>query len=497
MVISHDQIHPIPSAEKTPWNSLSSWIDAHPRKSLITQVALIGIGAFVQMLSKYVREEALIKSAVQLMPRLIFTAALGLAAKTLWQWKHLFGQVAHGLLNIPYQANMSSAIYEPRQFKNSKGLILAELKYHQNLPILSFHSSVTDTKQRGYIEGLLLGDYIGDICRLGLQPMLTYLEWEKGAEGKEHLQKCIHNLDIPENTKQEWKGICEGFKERNQRQKKTCDLNAEWFLGAAHVLGDAFKAVGTNFACSAIVCKNDKGELTIGRNLDWPSMGYIGKRLLIRQYTVPSIANGENRQVNVLTFPGYVGALTAWNSDGLVVVINELGRISQGHGTPYSLVAKRLIEECSSVDAVKNFIQKIQKESPCASSVSIIVADRENAIVAQLYPENTTGYVIRDLKANDPLIVTNHYETDRGDVIERSICEPKSVQRSTLMKQACKTHAAKDSLFIVEEALKAAGVSATIGTFISNQSSNAKKIAFDNFSAHQLINQSEPVILSC
>lgn len=485
------EIHPSPLEQTGVWNAFNRWIKEHPSQSLITQAALTGIGFATQTLSQHLdHAPSWTKTSAQVLPNILFATAFGLAAKTFWQWKHLFGQIGYGLLNVPYCANNSSPIYEPRQIKDSQGVVIAELKYENNIPILSFHESVTDPKQRGYLEGLLLGDEILDICRLGLQPMLTYLECEKGRAGKERLQKCMQELNISNEVIQEFEGMCAGVRERNRIQKTDTDLNLEWFITAAHVLGDTFKAVGTSLACSSIACKNDKGDLAIGRNFDWPSMGYIGKRLLIRQYSVPTTGDEQFRRVSSFIFPGFLGVITAWNSNGLAVIINELGRVSHGRGTPYNLIAKRLVEECSTVDQAKLLIKKIQQESPCASSISIIVADKENAALAQFYHDNDTDYFIRDLKPNSTLIVTNHFEDDAGDVIERSICEPKSVHRSNLAKQACTTHAEKDPSAMIEEALKAAGVPATIGVFISNQSNptgQPKKIAFDNFSAHQLL----------
>lgn len=491
-MISCNPIYHAPIHEFGLWNSLTRRVQIHPRKSLTVQAALAGTGIFSLIASRQLKTAPVwVKTATILTQNTALAAAFGLAATTVWQWKHLFGQIFYGILNFSYQPNYTPAIFEPRQFKDAQGLVLAEMKYHQHLPILSFHPSVTDPKHRGYIEGLLMGDYLESSCRMGLQPMLTYLEWEKGQPGKIHLQNCLQNLTFSKAAEQEIEGLCGGFKERNRKLNLINDLDVETLLKAAHIVGDAFKAVGTNLACSTMVCKDNQGNITVGRNLDWPSMGHFGKHLFIREYSVSPANSTERIKIKTLTFPGYAGALTAWNDNGLLVIINELGRVSRGQGMPYSIIAKRLVEECSSVEEAKTLIRKIQKETPCASSVSLILADMKHAAAVHFYPEDAIDYVVRDIQTEGALFVTNHYENEAGQVVEKSICELKTVRRSDSMKQACEKHMQTDASQMVEEALKAAGVSNTILAFIANQSEQTKKIAFDNFSAHQLLEKTQ------
>lgn len=488
MTISDGVIYSWHSEKRTTTSPLSHWVEEHPKRSLFTQAVLISLGILSRLLShKAVSGNFWMHRIVKQIPKLFFTPAIGLALKTLWHWRHLFDQIIYERLAFSYTPTISY-IYEPRQIKDHNGNILVELRYQEHLPILCFNSSVTDPKERGRLEGLLLGEDILNICRLGIQPIMTYLEWEKGAKGQKHLQNCMKTLNIPLSIQHEFDGICAGFKEWITSHKKSTSLDTEKFIKTVHILSDAFKAVGTSFACSIIACYNEKNELMIGRNFDWPSMGYIGKRQLVRQYTV-----GDKR-INMLTFPGYVGAITAWNSEGFVVIVNELGRISLGQGTPYCLITKRLIEECKSVEEAKKLIQEMQQESPCASSVSIMIADQKNASLVQFYPEDSQNYLIRDLSPNQSFIVTNHYEDQEGRVIEKSICEPNSITRCFRMKKVYLENSSQPSINVIEAALKAAGVPATIGTFTLDQAKNVK-ITFDNFNAHRLIDKVNAIVL--
>lgn len=483
MSFSNDVIHPWRLERRGHMNSLNDWVEGQPKKSFRLQSVLGVMGMLSNVLCKnVVSEKYWIKRAALFTPKLFFAASLGLTIKTFWQWRHLFDQIFYERLAFSYTPSISP-LYEPIQLRSADGNLLAELKYQEHLPILWFAPTVTNPAERGRIEGLLLGDYILDICRLGIQPILTYLELEKGSKGQKRLQKCMDHLFIPSSVQLEFDGICAGFKDRMARDRRTCDVNPENFIKTAHILGDVFKAVGTNFACSTMASFNERNELVIGRNFDWPSMGYIGKRLLIRQYTV------EAKTISMLTFPGYVGAITAWNSDGFVVILNELGRVSQGKGMPYSLITKRLIEECGTVEEAKRLIQQIQQKTPCASSVTMFIADENHAAMVQFYPEDDQNYVIRDLEPNKTLMVTNHFENHEGSVVEKSICEPKSVKRALLMKKAYLDCSSKTSLNVIETALKAAGVPSTIGVFISNQATKEKKIVFENFCAHRLLDK--------
>lgn len=483
MHLSDGVIYSRQLAKPTTINPLTLWIVDHPKKCLSTQAALLSLAIISRIISRKTTSGDFWRDKmVKQIPKLFFVPALGLALKTLWHWRHLFDQIIYERLAIPYTPSISY-IFEPRQIKDHSGNILVELKYQEHLPILWFNSSVTDPKERGRLEGLLLGEDILNICRLGIQPIMTYLAWEKGAKGQIHLEDCMQTLNIPPHIQHEFDGICEGFKERFPNHNKITSLDPEKFIKSVHILSDAFKAVGTSFACSIIACYNEKNELMIGRNFDWPSMGYIGQRQLVKQYTV-----GDKR-INLMTFPGYVGAITAWNSEGLVVIVNELGRISLGRGTPYCLITKRLIEECKSVEEAKKLIQIMHAESPCASSVTIMIADQKNASLVQFYAEDLHHYHIRDLKPNQPpFIVTNHYEDQDGNVIEKSICEPNSVKREMRMKKACSENSSQSAMNVIEAALKAAGVPATIGTFTLDPSKNVK-ITFDNFNAHRLIDK--------
>lgn len=401
------------------------------------------------------------------------------------EWNHLFRQIWHGLLNRPYEPAFKP-IFKENKFLGHNQEVLATLEYNNKLPILTFNAAVTDPSQRGYIQGYMLADQIVDIGRKALRPMFAFLQWEKGEKGHDRLKKTIDRLIIPDEVRKELLGIIEGVKQKYKDSGKKCPKDLATFIFSVHVMTDHYKAIGSSLGCSTVVYRALPGEAPIvGRNLDWASMGYLGRHLFLRRYKVA--AEKGSRLICSFTFPGYIGGLTTWNSDGLIVMVNELGKTSKNQGKPYSLMTKELVEKCATVDDADAWLALHQQQSPCASSVSIILVDMKQAKLYHYYPEGNDHILIKDLSDEEILTVTNHASDQQGNILPGSICESKSIDRLNRLLTALEEakNARKPSIEIVEAGLKAAGVAATMGVFIADSSLGKKKLFLDDFFAHK------------
>lgn len=465
---------PISEQFKSCWHN---FLIEHPKNVLVTEAALLAL-SLTAYRSTY--SPALYKLALG--------STVFLGSCLALEWSHLFREVWHGLLNCPYEPTFKPTFKEEK-FLGNNHEVLATMEYNNKLPIFTFSASVTDPAQRGYIHGYMLAEQIVDVGQKALRPMLAFLRWEKGEKNDSNLRDTVKYLNISDEVRNELLGIVKGVEEKFKNIGKKCPTEVADYIFAAHVMTDHYKAIGSSLGCSAVVYREPGNAPVVGRNLDWVSMGYLGRHLFVRRYNV-AMQQGS-RQVNTFTFPSYIGALTAWNSDGLIVLVNELGKTSIGKGKPYSLLTKELIENCSSVEEAAKWLNLQQQQCPCASSVSMVLVDATQAKICHFYPEGTKEILVKDLLEDGILSVSNHAYDHQGNVLYESICERKSIERLNRLHSAIQTakNEHKTSVEVVEAALKGAGVAATIGVFIADLSSQKKKILLDDFFAHQQIDR--------
>src|SRR5207244_8074808 len=94
------------------------------------------------------------------------------------------------------------------------------------------------------------------------------------------------------------------------------------------VLGNTMFDLKKLFACSALVVTGDRSEnggILLGRNLDFPSLGYVHEYSLVTVYRSP----GKHTFVSV-GFPGLVGCLSGINDAGLCLGVMESCSVEAG-----------------------------------------------------------------------------------------------------------------------------------------------------------------------
>lgn len=494
----------------------------NPKEMLITGLSLTALGG-LSCLTGY--------TALGVIPILSLTAGVGLSSKTAWTWRHIASHILHDTYSFSYTPSINHSSLAPRAIEmNTISISQKKITENQTLPVLEFSPNSSATWVRGSLQGLILGQEIYDFKHQVLPLMISEASRERNDPNKSYLKSNIKNLHIPQNCREELKGIKLGYQEWaiNNGISEINDDVME-FLYAGHTLTDTYKAVGSGhglrqLGCSTIVMKDPVSrDIIVGRLLDWVSLGIIGQNLYLKSYYVPY--NKENMRVFFHSFPGFIGGLTCWNQKGLVAIVNELGVTTLGKGTPYNLFVKEIIEQASSVSEARKKIigWQADENTRAASSFTLTLVDTHEAAMLFFYPSGKDesnedhplksvpwpkekssvltskeypmqkiayGVYQRTLESCDePLVVTNHAYIRMDEYIENSICDDTTKQRLERIFVACICSEKESAERRVTKMLQAAGEMATIGAYIFNVTQGELKIGCDNYNAAQLIPQ--------
>jgi isopenicillin-N N-acyltransferase-like protein len=141
-------------------------------------------------------------------------------------------------------------------------------------------------------------------------------------------------------------------------------------------------------ACSAVLVEPGRsatGSTLLGRNLDYPSLGYAHEYTLVTVYR-PA---GARHSFVAVGFPGLVGCLSGMNDAGLAVAVLEVPQSKMtekrfdANGTPYALCYRRLLEECSTIGEACELLSTMKR----TGLSNLAIADREKVAVFEITPE--------------------------------------------------------------------------------------------------------------
>ena len=159
------------------------------------------------------------------------------------------------------------------------------------------------------------------------------------------------------------------------------------------------------FECSALMVEPSRsatGGVLFGRNLDYPSAGYIHEHTLVTVYR----PTGKHAFVSV-GFPGLVGVLSGMNDAGLCLAVLEVYDAKDGEprfdgqGVPYALCHRRLLEECTTIAEAKKLLESM----PRTSLLNLAVADRTGTAVFEITPKQ----VVMRPSEKGVCTCTNHF----------------------------------------------------------------------------------------
>jgi hypothetical protein len=312
------------------------------------------------------------------------------------RWQTPILLLALGAFPLPARADKPFRFPEGSLGKN------ATLKYHGNLPVLT----VSGTPEE-------IGTAVG---KLALKPGSRVLGYPKAALEEFRLSLL-------------WKRFVALGKEMVGRFPPEYQKELQAMRQAAGAAEDDLIAGNTLFdikkmaLCSSLMVEGDRsatGGPLLGRNLDYPSLGWIQDYSLVTVYR----PRGKKAFVSV-GFPGLVGVLSGMNEDGLAVAVHEVFacRADEGRfnakGLPYAVCFRKVLEECSTIEQARTCLEKL----PRTTLNCLVVADKKGVAVLEITPKSV---VLRRAEKHF-LACTNHFCTelkpsnqfDPGDSFER------------------------------------------------------------------------------
>ncbi|MBI1914642.1 MAG: hypothetical protein HYS12_07875 [Planctomycetes bacterium] len=196
------------------------------------------------------------------------------------------------------------------------------------------------------------------------------------------------------------------------------------------VAGNTLFDIKKMFFCSALLIDADRSATRgplLGRNLDYPSLGYV------HQYSLVTVYRPKGKHAFVaIGFPGLVGCLSGMNDAGLAVgVLESFGvRKDEGHfdpkGLPYALCYRTLLEECTTIAEAKKRLERL----PRTTLTNLVIADRKDIGVLEITPKSVvlrradkglcscTNHFCTELKADTKVNIANTF--GRFDTLEET-----------------------------------------------------------------------------
>lgn len=374
------------------------------------------------------------------------------------QWSHIpfFLFINKHLAKVDrslVQFGMKNSIFcEVKCLKNSEEVGSILIKKESNgdvIPTLKINAQ--NEFERGYIQGRLIGDKIEQVYYRVFKPMCFLLRILTGDYSGKQLKDRVKAIQFPNEVLDEMNGILKGIQDYAKIHGYQTEITLENFK-EVHVLADTYKRIGlrkflgsypSTLGCSTAILKTQNSMVMV-RTLDWPGVQDINLYTLVKEYQIGS------RTVRIQTFAGFCGSLTASNSDGLCIVINELGGYT-GCGVSYSLLAKKLIENASNIQEALTIIES--GEYIPASSHHLIMMDKTRAYNVQFIDNEKVHHV--ELNKPGFLAITNHACDSEGKIIPGSQTDITSVRRAQKMFSILDNwYKNMETLNILEVALK-------------------------------------------
>jgi len=171
------------------------------------------------------------------------------------------------------------------------------------------------------------------------------------------------------------------------------------------VLGNTLFDIKKILACAAILVEPGRSAVPgtlLGRNLDYPSLGYA------HEYSLVTIHRGAGKRAFAsVGFPGLVGVLSGMNDAGLALSVLEVyqaplftRRLDTG-GLTYALSFRRLLEECATLDEAHRLLSKMRR----TTIYNLAIADRHDVAVFETTPRR----VHRRPADQGACLCTNHF----------------------------------------------------------------------------------------
>jgi hypothetical protein len=171
------------------------------------------------------------------------------------------------------------------------------------------------------------------------------------------------------------------------------------------LLANTFPDISKAYGCSSIIVGKERsstGGPLFGRNLDYPTLGYLDKYSLV----VVCRPKGKHAFAAV-GFPGMLGVLSGMNDAGLALAVHEVRKTKDASssldpkGVPYTMAFRRILEECTTVAEAEKLLRGIKR----TTMLNLSVCDKDGGAVFEITTKNV---VVRKPEA-DICTCTNHF----------------------------------------------------------------------------------------
>jgi predicted choloylglycine hydrolase len=276
---------------------------------------------------------------------------------------------------------------EPFRFPAGKVGSRAELKYVSGLPVLT----VSGTPEE-------IGDAVGT---LALKPAPKVIDYPRGLL-KEFKVDGLYGVFVRSGTTM-YNRFPPEYKAELDALAKSSGVDKEKLI-----VGNTLFDIKKILACSAVMidpARSATGGSLLGRNLDYPSLGYVQDYSLVTVYR----PKGKHAFASI-GFPGLVGCLSGMNDAGLSLAILEVMEIKEGEprfdieGIPYALCYRKLLEECTTIEEAKKLLTGMKR----TATTNLVLADRTRVAVFEVSPKK----VVERSPLRGVCACTNHYCTD-------------------------------------------------------------------------------------
>jgi isopenicillin-N N-acyltransferase like protein len=266
--------------------------------------------------------------------------------------------------------------------KHGKG----ELKYINGLPVLTVAGTPEEIGEQVGVLAVKPASRVLDYPKALLDHFSAGLLWGQAIQmGKQMVEH------FPAEYRKEMRALSKAS-------------GADWDkVVAGNTLFDIKKMI----LCSALMIEPERSRTRgplLGRNLDYPSLGWIQEYSLVTVYR----PKGKHALVSI-GFPGLVGCLSGMNDAGLTVAVLEVfgARSGEGRfdsrGTPYGLCFRTLLQDCTTIAEAKKRLEKMHR----TTLLNLVVADRSGVGVLEMTPKS----VVLRQASKGALACTNHFCT--------------------------------------------------------------------------------------
>lgn len=317
--------------------------------------------------------------------------------RRIWYW---LGALTLGAILIVW---LGIAVYSQGSFRYPEGEWgTGRLRYVQKIPVLEVSGTPEEmgaaVARLGTLPAQRLQRYPRELFFTSLPSFLTKAAKEKiWKEVLASGDRLIANM--PERHRREYLALRE-------------QLPEDWQEGllAGNTLFDIKRLVH----CSAVIVRNTgkngdapvEPSLLFGRNLDFPTLGYL------HQYGLVLIYKPQGHYAfAAVGFPGMVGVLSGMNEHGLCVAMLEVYESGDGSpsfdakGVPYAVALRRLLEECRTVEEARRLL----KTMPRTCYFNVAICDTESGGVLEVSPKQVC---FRGLE-NGICACTNEFHTEQ------------------------------------------------------------------------------------